>query len=263
MNSRSISRLTYNGNSLKEYEPKYSPDGEKIAFNGAANRTDVYIIDSNGANLQKLAENASSPVWSPNGKYITYYTYDDVNEIWIALPDGTNKKRIFIDYKHSIYDRYRWTPDSRHLLLNNGSNIITKVNIDNTSDIEYLYDPVAPLNPKYSPDGNYITFISNMDGGDYDLFVARSNGSDLYRIVLDTNPRLINATPDYFEKKSRPTPPPWPTPSPTPEPIAIQTTTVIPDAAYTTTPAPEVQGFSFLAGIVSLTLLVLLRRIKK
>lgn len=261
--TRNITRLTYNGNSLKESEPKYSPDGEKIAFNGAAKRTDVYIMDSNGANLQKLAENASSPEWSLDGKYLAYFTYDEVNEIWITRPDGTNKKKIFIDYKHSIYDRYRWTPDSRYLLLNNGSNIITKVNVDNTFDIKYVYDPVAPLNPKYSPDGNFITFTSSMDGGEYDLFVARSNGSDLYRLVFDTNPKLINATPDYFDKKGRPTPPPWPAPSPTPEPTFVETSTAAPTGTIMGTETPKVPGFPLLAVLVSFTLLVLMKRMKR
>lgn len=246
--TQNITRLTYNGNSLKEYEPKYSPDGKKIAFNGASKRTDVYIIDSSGANLQKIAENASSPEWSPDGKNIAYYTYDDVNEIWITHPDGTNKKKIFTDYRYSIVDRYRWTPDSKYLLLNNGSNIITKVDIDNPSDIEYIYDPVANWNPKYSPDGNFVTFVSSMDGGNPDLFVARSNGSDLYRLVYDTNPRVPNP-PDYFGKISRPAPPSWPWP--TPEPTATPAKT------------PVTSGFSLLAAFISLILSILIRKIER
>lgn len=251
-----ITRLTYHGNSETESRPKFSPDGKQIVFESA---NAIHIMNSDGTELKKLVDSAASPEFSPNSKRIAYYTFEDLIEIWIINTDGTNKKKIFIDYKYLIGGRYRWTTDSKYLLLNNRSDIITKVNVENTSDIEYIYDPVAHWDPEYSPDGNFITFISNMDGGDYDLFVARSNGSDLYRIVFDTNPKLINASPDYFEKKTRPTPPPWPTPSPT----SVRSPTTTPTSTGTAVTTAEVPGFSLLAGISSLIISVLMKRMKR
>ena len=245
--TQNITRLTYND--MKESTPKYSPDGKKIVFE-ETNRTaiNIYVMRSDGREFKKIVDSASSPEWSPSGEKIAYYTYGDLIEIWVVNHDGTNKNRVFIDYERSVYNMFRWTPDSKYLLLNNGSNIITKVNINDPKNIEYIYDPVANWNPKYSPDGNFVTFVSSMDGGNPDLLVARSNGSDLYRLVYDTNPRVPNP-PDYFGKISRPTPPPWPWS--TPEPTAIPAKT------------PEAPGFSLLVAVVSLFILVLIKRIKR
>ena len=251
--THNITRITYN--KMKESKPKFSTDGHKIVFE-AGNA--IHIMNSDGTELKKLVDSARFPKLSPDGKKVVYRYYKP-NSIWVMNPDGTDKKKVFDDYKYSFSSNFRWTIDSRYLLLNNRSNVISKININDPTDIEYIYDPVAHWDPEYSPDGNYITFVSNMDGGRHDLFVARSNGSDLYRIVFDTNPRLLNAIPDYFYKKSRPAPPPWPTP----EPTVVKTPAVTPTTTGTTAPTPEVPGFSLLAGIVSLTLLVLLKRIKK
>lgn len=251
-------RLTFNGNSIEEEIPKYSPDGKQIVFETAHNY--IYVMNSDGTDLQKIAESARFPEWSPDGEKIVYYYYKPFS-VWVVNPDGTNKKEIFDDYRYSISVNFRWTSDSKYLLLNNGSNIITKVNINDPKDIEYIYDPVAHWNPKYSPDSNFVTFVSSMDGGNPDLFIARSNGSEVYNIVFDTNPRLQNATPDYFYKKIRPTPPPWPAPSPTAVPTITETPTVTPmeTPALTATQTPEVPGFSLLVALASIFIVVLVR----
>ena len=252
--TQNITRLTYDD--MKESNPKYSPDGKKIIFSSSDG---IYIMNSNGTELKKLVDSARFPKLSPDGKKVVYRYYKP-NSIWVMNPDGTDKKKVFDDYKYSFSSNFRWTIDSRYLLLNNRSNVISKININDPTDIEYMYDPVAHWDPEYSPDGNYIAFVSDMDGGRHDLFVARSNGSDIYRLVYDTNPRLLNATPDYFFKKSRPTPPPWPTPEPTPEPTPTQTTTVIPDATET---GARVPGFSLFAAFVSIALFVLGKKSKR
>jgi len=251
--TQNITRLTYGG--AKKSMAKFSADGTKIVFKSYDNY--IYIMNSDGTELKKLVDSAASPKWSPDSKKIAYYTFEDLIEIWIINIDGTNKEKIFIDYKYLIGGKYRWTADSNYLLLNNGSTIITKVNIDNASDIGYIYDPVAPLNPEYSPDGNYITFISNRDGGDYDLFVARSNGSDLHRLVYDTNPKTP-FDPGYFGKIDRPTPPPWPTPEPNP----VVTSTAEPANISAAEQTSSIPGFSALAVFVILVSLASIKRRK-
>ena len=219
-------------------------------------------MNSDGSDLKKIVESASNPDWSPDGKNIVFYDlYEFQSSVWIVNPDGTGKRMIYLarPYSH-ISSNFRWTPDSKYLLLNNYSNTITKVNISNPTDIEYIYDPVAHWDPEYSPDGNYVTFVSSMDGGNPDLFVARSNGSDLYRLVMDTNPKFTT-TDDlsgYFHKISRPTPPPWPTPVPTP----IVTLTASPTNTSAAGQTPSIPGFSALAVFMILVSLALIKRRK-
>ena len=259
LNTKITTRLTFNGNSLEEIKPKYSHDGNQIVFRTRDTTNDIYVMNSDGSDLKKIVESASNPDWSPDGKKIVYYVIDP-ESVWVINPDGTGKKLIYRDYDYSISRKFRWTSDSKYLLLNNRTNIITGVNIDDPTDIEYIYDPVAHWDPEYSPDGNYVTFVSSMDGGNPDLFVAHSNGSDLYRLVMDTNPKF-NTTDDlsgYFHKISRPTPPPWPTPEPTP----IVISTAAPTNTFAAGQTPSVPGFSALVMFMILVSLALIKRRK-
>ncbi len=228
----------------KEYTVSWSPDGTKIASAGNGEIIEVWdpVTGTSLFNLASGAGTVFSVAWSPDGTKIVY-RFNEPNSVWVINPDGTGKNMIYNDYSYSISSNFRWTSDSKYLLLNNGSNIITKVNVNNPKEIEYIYDPVAHWNPEYSPDGNFVTFVSKMDGGNYDLFVARSNGSDLYRLVYDTNPRVPNP-PEYFSKINRPLPPPWPWH--TPEPAAAKTN--------------KMPGFTLLAAFVSLILVLIKRR---
>ncbi|MFA4936240.1 MAG: hypothetical protein WC568_10440 [Candidatus Methanoperedens sp.] len=250
-----ITRLTFNGNELKENVPTYSPDGKYVVFEASKNS---YLINSNGSDPRLIARNAWWPKWSPDGKMIAFYSLD-TNYISVTNSDGSDKKQVYVNY---FIQNVRWTPDSKYLLLNNGTNIITKVNVTDPTDVEYIYDPVAHWRPVYSHDGNFVAFISDMDGGNPDLFVARSNGSDIYRIVFNTNPGASDS-PEYFGKKSRPVPPPWPTPSPTAVKTPTATPTSTPTAITTATQTPSVPGFSLLVALASISILVLIRRIKR
>ncbi len=50
---------------MEVVEPFISPDGSKVAFNSVDN--DVYVVDMNGGEPQKIVEKAAFPVWSPDG----------------------------------------------------------------------------------------------------------------------------------------------------------------------------------------------------
>ncbi|MDF1532212.1 MAG: hypothetical protein SCH39_12545 [Methanosarcinales archaeon] len=256
--TQNITRLTFNEKLFKESEPKYSPDGGEIVFEVSDSTcVNIHVINLSRAGLEKIATCAADSEWSPDGKKIIYFGYEIQDSIWVMNSDGTDKKMLYLIKPFSHISRnFRWTPDSKYLLLNNGSNTITKVNIDDPTNIEYIYDPVAHWDPEYSPDGNYVTFVSSMDGGNPDLFVARSNGSDLHRLVYDTNPHTP-FDPGYFYKISRPAPPPWPMPEPT-EVTSIAGPANTSEAGRT----PSIPGFTALAIFMVLVSLALITRIK-
>jgi len=90
-----------------DIEPKYSPDGTKIAF--ASNRSGsglrIYTMNPDGSNMTLipigLLESASSPTWSPDGTKIAFVgtTYDEntedvYNNIYTIRLDGTDLTQI-------------------------------------------------------------------------------------------------------------------------------------------------------------------------
>lgn len=82
--------------------PRWSPDCSRIAFAsirhaGAAghprNDLDLYVINADGSNLQRLTSTAAfdvTPAWSPDGRRIAFATERDGNaEVYVMNADGS------------------------------------------------------------------------------------------------------------------------------------------------------------------------------
>jgi len=93
-------RLTENRNN--DWDPVWSPDGERIAF--ASDRKgdfvsfDIYVMDADGGNQQKLVNNRgwdSSPSWSPDSQRIAFTSERNGNyEIYVMDVDGGNQQNL-------------------------------------------------------------------------------------------------------------------------------------------------------------------------
>jgi len=62
---------------IDELYPKPSPDGTKIAYGadqgeGEHRVRDVYVMNSDGTDRVKIADNAREPCWSADGKSVAY-----------------------------------------------------------------------------------------------------------------------------------------------------------------------------------------------
>lgn len=60
-----------------ELYPKASPDGSRICFvvdegDGEARARNLYVMDADGGNRRKIADNAREPCWSADGKQIAF-----------------------------------------------------------------------------------------------------------------------------------------------------------------------------------------------
>lgn len=79
--------------------PAWSPDGAKIAFSrNVDSNVDVYIIDADGSNLQRLTTapgNDSVPAWTPDSRRIVFRS--DRNGVWQIFrmnADGSDQQLI-------------------------------------------------------------------------------------------------------------------------------------------------------------------------
>jgi len=80
--------------------PTLSPDGQKIAFmSHRENNWDIYVIDIDGSNLQRLTTNEAQdglPTWSPDGNAIAFVSdRGGIWAVWVMTPDGKGHSQIF------------------------------------------------------------------------------------------------------------------------------------------------------------------------
>ena len=102
-------KFNVTNNDTDDFNPDYSPDGEKIAYEGFEGRlakdddaaTNIYTIKAGGGgnvNLTKSPKNDSSlwnawPSYSPDGEKIAYFYVPD-GEIYTINARGGGKSRV-------------------------------------------------------------------------------------------------------------------------------------------------------------------------
>ena len=116
-------------NPLNDREPSWSPDGERIVFssrrdgnfeNEQAVTYEIYVMDADGGNQQRLTENRKNdlePSWSPDGKRIAFSSDrkgDFENfEIYVMDTDGGNPQRLT---ENRVHDKEpSWSPDGERI----------------------------------------------------------------------------------------------------------------------------------------------------
>ncbi len=188
-----VIQLTHDKSTMDRF-PSISPDGEKIVFDSAplkgseAGQSDIYLMNKDGSDLTKLTENGGSePAWSPDGEKIVYFF--KYLEIRIMDKDGSHQKKLTEGIQPD------WSPDGKKIVFVSSQwpRRIGVINVDG-SGLVWLTDPpeiilpdgrvtnVKDVNPKWSPDGKKIAFVSTRNGN-WDIYVMNANGSNMTRLT--------------------------------------------------------------------------------
>jgi TolB protein len=190
-----LTRLTENiGNVIS---PTFSPDGSRILF---ANRntegpTSLWTVDITGENADLLYSGPATIVavdWSPSGDRIAFaMTVDrpDAYEIFIMNTDGSNVRQLTRGLPN-IGGSVDWSPDGRSLLIYAGLPGDRNVFL-----VDVAAETAAQLtnggnnaSATFSPDGQWIAFISLRNNDQADIFIMRPDGSDVRQVTTDPEP---------------------------------------------------------------------------
>jgi len=160
-----------------------SSDGNTIFFSSRdSGNFEIYSIDINGNNLQKLTDGLGSlygPELSPNGEWVVFAITG--NGLWLMHPDG--KKPHALTTKDDI--DASWSPDgsmisfassragARQLFVMNsdGTNIRQVTNLNNMGGRN-----------TWSPDGTKLAFYRGPQG-DHDIYVINVDGTGLVKLT--------------------------------------------------------------------------------
>ncbi|NJD21143.1 MAG: S9 family peptidase [Melioribacter sp.] len=172
-----------------ESAPKFTTDGNKIAYEFKNN---IWLCDLDGNNNSQLTDlytGASGLVWSKDGKFALFVSsvYPDCTTQLCnekkdkAAEESKVKAKIFTELMYRHWNEWRGEKRSHLFLLN----VKTKEYVDLTLNSKFDVPPIAlggDVDYALSPDGNEAAFTMNTDQN-----LATSTNNDVF-IINETSP---------------------------------------------------------------------------
>ena len=180
-------RLT--NDDAQEGSPRFSPDGEWIAFTRRATSNadpQIRIVPALGGDVMSTIANAVFPVWSSDGKRLAFLrqTAAGGSELVIAGIDGSNARVLITsDSTYPFLREPAWSPDGDELAIVRGTGGVAGeiwlVPADGGEPRRMFEDPpeVFSDSPVYTFDGSGLVFSSNRGGATNIWFHPRRGGA--------------------------------------------------------------------------------------
>lgn len=179
----------------EDREPRWSPDGTRIAFTSQVNgqNPDVYTMRADGSDTVNVTRSPGSvdttPTWSPDGTKIAFTSNRDGGDydIWVVDSDGTGVPTKVVDYAHN--DRSpRWSTDGTTIAFVGGADM--RLVPSTGGESVFLASAQSGNASDWSPDGQNLLWSKHLGGPNLDdIYVIRSDGTE-----LETNltPRVVS-----------------------------------------------------------------------
>jgi len=164
-----------------------SPDGSTVAY--SAQDSGIHLVDVNSQTDRGLPNATGFNIlWSPDGTQIAYIGMGNgtINSAFIARVDGSQVRQIS-DWSYETI--IGWSPDSTQLYyavpFTGGAawKVYSYEVTSGATQERFTIENGTPklLNPKLSPDGNWIAYRGQDNSS---LYLVRTDGSDMH-LLLD------------------------------------------------------------------------------
>lgn len=182
-----------------DYDPAWSPDGNRIAFTSTREgNPDIYVYNFLDGSLKQLTSERyveKQPAWSPSGTQIAYVRELVYGQIWIMADSGQFQNRFSLSGE--VNDLWpQWVPDGTIILYSQ----LKSDGIPNLFALRYedrfttravripprgQPDPGPVAQVSISPDGSWLAFEGWPDGRNHDIYLMTINGANLTRLTSD------------------------------------------------------------------------------
>ena len=188
-------------NAASDFDPEWSPDGERIAFE--SNRelfSDIFVMNSDGSGQTNVTSNRAfdrSATFAPDGDRIAFDSNlsAGVNnptgdtEVFSVNLDGTGLQQLTNNTARDFHPDF--APGGRKISFVSDRDFapgIYTMNADGSKPKKTNRNSgVSFASPGWSPDGTRIAFTSDQEGGS-DVYVMRANGAGQQRLTVNGLP---------------------------------------------------------------------------
>jgi len=164
--------------------PRISLDGKQVALaiTKSGETQNIWIYDLESESLRRLTfEGGSAETWSPDGKWIVFQRQDSegLSAISRQLADGSGP----IEHLSTIpMSPGSLTPDGKVLAFGSGYDIFLLPMEGDSEPQPFITSPNIECCPKFSPDGRWITYVSNELGHNH-VYVSPYPNPDVKWLV--------------------------------------------------------------------------------
>lgn len=140
-----------------------SPTGQRALFEA---RGEVLTAPAKSGDIRNITQTPGAfdrdPAWSPDGKWIAYFSdVDGEYALYLADQLGSSKpRRIAID-KPTFFYRPVWSPDSRHVLFADKAGNLSYIDTA-TGQLTRVDTQVSSRSYDWSPDGKWIAYTPSV-----------------------------------------------------------------------------------------------------
>ena len=163
-------------------QPAFSPDGQQIAFRSEREGGGLFVMGATGESARRLTDFGFNPAWSPDGGKIVFAT-EGVSgpqvrkldsQLW-EVDAATGRTRP-LGTEDAVQPS--WSPHGRRIAYwgvpRGGARVIWTIPAAGGTPVQVTQDEHVNWNPVWSPDGQYLYFVSD-----------RSGSMNVWRVAVD------------------------------------------------------------------------------
>ena len=180
---------TWHGVQNRIINATLSPTGKRAVFEA---RGEIFTVPAEKGSWRNLSNSAASaernPAWSPDGKWISWFSDSSKEyQLIIAPQDGLGERRTIRLPEPSFQYTPAWSPDSKKILFTDTGLRLWVVDVETGrvthADTDTYMAPARTMSPAWSPDSRWIAYSKRMPNQFHAVYVYDVREGRSHRIT--------------------------------------------------------------------------------